>query len=82
LRLTYGEEFMVWAEAYLGNGLPYAIPSAKLYKEFLDSSGLSEKDYTQNRFSRSLKSVSGAFGMAVEVSTIGNQRHYSFKNVS
>lgn len=82
LRLTYGEEFMIWAEAYFANGTPYAIPSAKLYKEFLDSSGLSEKDYTQNRFSRSLKSVSGSFGMAVEVSTIGNQRHYSFKNVS
>lgn len=81
LRLQYGEEFMIWAESHFANGLPFAAGANQTYKSFIEQSGLSEKDYTQNRFSRSLKSVSIHFGFEVAVEMQSKQRVYSYQNL-
>ena len=81
LRLQYGEEFMVWAEGHFGNGLPFTAGANQTYKSFLEQSGLSEKDYTQNRFSRSLKSVAIHFGVEIGVELQAKQRVYTYRNL-
>lgn len=78
LRMEFGEEFVVWAEHHFKDGLPFTQGAKDTYDGFLRHSGLSEKEYTQNRFSRSLKKIAMRYQCKIEVSTVGKMRCYTY----
>lgn len=55
IRLSYGEEFLEWFEDSLEDLVEYRF-QMELYKEFLQSSDLTEKEYSMKRFKSALTS--------------------------
>lgn len=54
IRLNYGEEFLEWLDEFLATSLKVPKMQVELYKDFVQSNGFSEKDYSHKRFKSAL----------------------------
>jgi hypothetical protein len=79
IRLSYGEEFLEWFEDALPDLREYRF-QMELYKEFLQSADLTEKEYSMKRFKAAL--ISGTETLNLVHSTYKNRYANGAKMIS
>lgn len=81
LKLDFGREFVSWIKEF-AKELPPGLsefPKQGLYREFLESTGIEERDYKKTRFYKGLEQAAPVMGLYFSERKKGNSRVYEFR---